>query len=284
MIDLSSYSKEIDAIINKALEEDVGRGDITTQAIFNERTEAEAFIISRCEGILAGLPIVSRLFEKIDDRLTLKMSFSDGTRIGKDEEVVSFSGDIRSIVTGERTALNFLGRLSGIATLTGKFCSKIEGYNTKILDTRKTTPGLRILEKYAVWCGGGINHRLGLYDMILIKENHIKGAGNITKAVELSKEYCRKKKINSEIEVEVKNLEELREALNAGVSRIMLDNMSVNMMKKAVSLAKGKAIVEASGNVNLENAGTVAATGVDYISTGYITHSAPVMDFSLLIK
>jgi len=257
MIDLSSYSKEIDAIINKSLEEDVGRGDITTQAIFNERTEAEAFIISRCEGILAGLPIVSRLFEKIDDRLTLKMSFSDGTRIGKDEEVVSFSGDIRSIVTGERTALNFLGRLSGIATLTGKFCSKIEGYNTKILDTRKTTPGLRILEKYAVWCGGGINHRLGLYDMILIKENHIKGAGNITKAVELSKEYCRKKK---------------------------LDNMSVNMMKKAVSLAKGKAMVEASGNVNLENAGTVAATGVDYISTGYITHSAPVMDFSLLIK
>jgi len=283
MIDLENYKKEIDKIIDDALSEDIGTEDITTNAIFREEKKVRASVFSREDGILAGLPIISRLFEKIDPGLTLTIKFRDGERVAKKTEIMYIEGDIRSLLTGERTALNFLGRLSGIATLTGKFCREAGKSKAKILDTRKTTPGLRILEKYAVFCGGGINHRLGLYDMILIKDNHIEGAGSIEEAVRLTREYCVDKKTNVTLEVEVKNLKELEQALEVDAEWIMLDNMGIEDMKKAVALVNGRAKLEASGNVTLNNVEKIASTGVDYISTGFITHSAPVMDFSLLI-
>ncbi|RKY89255.1 carboxylating nicotinate-nucleotide diphosphorylase [candidate division KSB1 bacterium] len=283
MIDLNQYREKIDEIIEKALEEDIGKEDVTTRAIFKSKKIAQATVFSKENGILAGIPILQSVFRKVDPELTINPELQDGGKIKKDSKIVSITGNIVSILKGERTALNFLGRLSGIATLTYKFCRKVRKYNVEILDTRKTTPNMRILEKYAVTCGGGKNHRLGLYDMFLIKENHIVGAGNIKRALRMCEEYNKNDNKNLKIEIEVKNLRELEEALQEKAEWIMLDNMNPEDMKKAVSITDHRAKLEASGRVKLNNIEKIAETGVDFISIGCITHSAKSIDFSLLI-
>jgi len=275
--------KEIDTIIETALTEDIGSGDITTEAIFNEYQSTSAVIIAKEDGILAGIDVAERVFKRVDLDVNFKMLVSDGENICRGVNVVRINGDVRSILKAERTALNFLGRMSGIATLTYEFAKRIKGTEVKILDTRKTAPGLRILEKYAVNAGGGYSHRMGLYDMFLIKDNHIKAAGGLDKAIKRVIEFRKGKRKNFKIEAEAENIEQVKTALSEGVDRIMLDNMNLRMIKKAVEIAKGKIEIEVSGNVNLNNVSEIALLGVDYISIGSITHSAKIVDFSLSI-
>ena len=275
--------KEIDKIIDTALTEDIGSGDITTEAIFNKYKSTSAVIIAKEDGILAGIDIAERVFNKVDPDVNFKILVPDSENICRGLNVVRINGDVRSILKAERTALNFLGRMSGIATLTYEFVKRIEGTKVKILDTRKTAPALRILEKYAVNAGGGYSHRMGLYDMFLIKDNHIKAAGGLDKAIKRVIEFRKEKRKNFKIEAEAENIEQFRTALSEGVDRIMLDNMNLRMVKKAVEIAKGKIEIEVSGNVNLNNVSEIASLGVDYISIGSITHSAKIIDFSLAI-
>jgi len=266
-------------LIDLALAEDVGKGDVTTVATVPEGKEGRAVIIAKAYGIVCGLPIAAEAFRNVDAAIQLTHLASDGEPVAPGDVVAALSGPLRGILTAERTALNFLTHLSGIATLTARFVDVVAPYRAVILDTRKTTPGWRILEKYAVRCGGGRNHRMGLYDMVLIKDNHIAACGSLAEAVR----RVRAAGISLPIEVEVRTLAELEEALSLGVDRILLDNMDIPTLRKAVARAKGKVELEASGGVGLENAAEIAACGVDYISIGALTHSAPALDFSLEI-
>ncbi|MPQ42591.1 carboxylating nicotinate-nucleotide diphosphorylase [Clostridium tarantellae] len=268
----------IDEYIINALKEDISSEDITTNAIIKENDIlGQAQLICKEDGILAGIEVFKRVFEKIG-QVNFKSNFKDGDKIKKGDVIGILIGCVKSILIGERTALNYLQRMSGIATYTNSFVKELEGTKTKLLDTRKTTPNMRIFEKYAVKVGGGYNHRYNLSDGILIKDNHIGAAGGIKKAILLAKEdasFVRK------IEVEVENLEMLEEAIEAGADIIMLDNMSLQTMKKAVKIVNKRALTECSGNVSKDNLKEISKTGVDYISCGALTHSAPILDFSL---
>ena len=266
-------------LIDLALAEDVGKGDVTTVATVPEGKEGRAVIIAKAYGIVCGLPIAAEAFRNVDAAIRLTHLASDGEPVAPGDVVAALSGPLRGILTAERTALNFLTHLSGIATLTARFVDVVAPYRAVILDTRKTTPGWRILEKYAVRCGGGRNHRMGLYDMVLIKDNHIAACGSLAEAVR----RVRAAGISLPIEVEVRTLAELEEALSLDVDRILLDNMDIPTLREAVARAKGKVELEASGGVGLENVAEIAACGVDYISIGALTHSAPALDFSLEI-
>ncbi|MBI5199826.1 MAG: carboxylating nicotinate-nucleotide diphosphorylase [Nitrospirae bacterium] len=271
----------IRSVIIKALEEDIGHGDITTSAIIRDGIEAKGLIIAKEDLVLAGVGVASECFKTLDPKIIFKGRFGDGNKVKAGKVIAEVKGNAQTILMAERVALNFLQRLSGIATLTSKYVEKIKGTKAKIVDTRKTTPGRRSLEKYAVRMGGGFNHRFGLYDAILIKDNHIALSGSIRKAVEKTKG---KTSHTTTIEVEAKSLKEVKDALQAGVDIIMLDNMDLETTRKAVKLIKGKALIEASGNINLDNVREMAKTGVDLISIGALTHSAPAVDISLGIE
>jgi nicotinate-nucleotide pyrophosphorylase (carboxylating) len=269
-------------LIESSLSEDIDKGDLTSEAIIDEDLLTKGMIVAKEEGVIAGLEIAKMVFCQLDPNLVFKSSFKDGNKVMRGEEVATLRGKVKSILSGERTALNFLQRLSGIATLTSKYTEKIKDTGVKILDTRKTTPGLRALEKYAVKMGGGENHRMGLFDMILIKENHIKAVGSISRAIGKAKAKYPMEKI----EAETKNLDEVKEAVNSEVDWIMLDNMSLDEMKKAVKVvhsSKREIKIEASGRIDLNNVREVALTGINFISVGALTHSAPALDFSLLL-
>lgn len=267
----------IDDIIDNALSEDIGSGDVTADTLFAPAEKARAFILGKGDGIVAGLPVAQRVFQKLDQQVTWQARVEDGQRVEAGMLLAEVNGSRRAILSGERLALNFLQRLSGIASLTARFVNAIKDTPAKLLDTRKTTPGLRHLEKYAVRMGGGHNHRFGLFDGIMIKDNHIKLAGGITAAVQ----KIRRKNIGMPIEVETRNIEEVREALAAGVDIIMLDNFSLPTLQQAVKLIDGQTRVEASGGITLEKIGAVAASGVDYISVGALTHSPRALDIGL---
>lgn len=262
-----------------ALEEDLGNHDLTTALLIPEDHTSRALVIAKENFIVAGMPFVREVFAVLDAAVQITVFFDDGSRVRKGDIIAEIFGATRTLLSCERVCLNVLQRLSGVATLTDEFVEKVRGMNVKIVDTRKTTPGLRFMEKYAVRVGGGGNHRFGLYDGILIKDNHIEAAGSITAAVTAA----RRSHHLSKIEVEVENLKDLAEALEAGADVIMLDNMSLKDMKEAVKLAKGKSILEASGNVSIEKVRAIAETGVDIISVGALTHSARAVDISMKI-
>lgn len=273
---------ELDRLLESALREDLDDlGDITTQATIPEKI-AKAVVIAKSDGIVCGLNAVRLTYARLDRNVAVHFLREDGDKVVRGDKVAAVEGPAESMLTGERTALNFLQRLSGIATLTNKFVEQLTGTQTKLLDTRKTTPGWRHLEKYAVRCGGGGNHRFGLYDMFLIKENHLAAAGGIELAVKRCRDYAVHLERNVLIEIETRNLEEVKQALNVGADRIMLDNMNPDQIKAAVEFVNHRIPLEASGNVTLHNIAPIATTGVDFISTGAITHSAPAMDFSML--
>ena len=289
--------KYLDGLIDVALTEDVGVGDVTTAAVVPKGRKGLAEVIARDGGVIAGLEFTQNLFKKLDKDLKIETELQDGQKIKEGEVVLTIEGGLESILRGERVALNFLGRLSGIATLTSKFVERIKGTESKILDTRKTTPGMRLLEKYAVTVGGGENHRFGLYDMILIKENHLAACGGIEAALRAARLYVdeyegqTKGRHSLKIEVEVKNTEELKEALKFSPDIIMLDNFDVEEIREGVKIARrfeaqeGRAPkLELSGGVNLKNVREIAETGVDFISVGALTHSPKTLDFSLLIR
>ena len=267
-----------DKLIMQALEEDITSEDITTNAVMRERREGEVELICKEDGIIAGLWVFERVFTLLDPSTTVTLFVKDGDEVKKGQKMGVVTGDIRVLLSGERTALNYLQRMSGIATYTRSVAKLLEGTKTKLLDTRKTTPNMRIFEKYAVRTGGGYNHRYNLSDGVLLKDNHIGAAGSVKKAVKMAREYA---PFVRKIEVETETLEMVKEAVEAGADIIMLDNMSLEMMKEAVDYIDGRASTECSGNVTKENAAQLAAAGVDYISSGALTHSAPILDISL---
>lgn len=267
----------VQELIEAALREDIGDGDITTDALIDDDLIGVAVIISREEGRIAGLPIAKWVFEKLDPNMQFEMLVKEGERVCANTHIARLRGKLSAILKGERVALNFLQRLSGIATLTAKFVERASPYGVTITDTRKTTPCLRMLEKYAVRVGGGSNHRFGLHDAILIKDNHIRAVGSISEAIRRARKHAP----NERVEVETKTLEEVKEALEAGADIIMLDNMDVETIREAVKLINGRAIIEASGNITLENVSEIASCGVNLISVGKITHSAPALDVAL---
>jgi nicotinate-nucleotide pyrophosphorylase (carboxylating) len=269
--------KAAQTLIELALKEDVGDGDITTDNIIPAESRRKAKMVAKADGVVAGLPVAEMVFRKLDANLVWEVKTPEGSRVKKGDVMVEFEGTYRALLTGERTALNFLQRLSGIATMSAKYADAVKDFKTVILDTRKTLPGFRMLDKYAVKTGGASNHRIGLYDMAMIKDNHIEVAGGITKAVEAVRS---KIKPGILIEVETTNLEQVQEAIDAKADIIMLDNMDNETMKKGVELIAGRAKVEASGNMTLERLREVAATGVDYISIGALTHSVSALDIS----
>lgn len=273
-------------VIKLAISEDEGHGDVTSLLVVPPNKQSTANIVAKEDFILAGMPFVRQVFTTVDQDMKLKVFFVEGSPVKKGDIIAEVKGKARSLLLAERLSLNILQRVSGIATLTNAFVSKLKGLPTIVVDTRKTTPNMRFMEKYGVRIGGGVNHRFGLYDGILIKDNHIKIAGSITKAVKLSKQAHHLLKI----EVEVKNIKELKEALSAGVEVIMLDNMSLEDMKEAVRIRdkwavdfKQKVLLEASGGVKLDNVRAIAETGVDIISIGSLTHSARAVDISMKI-
>ena len=268
----------VDNLIMMALREDISSEDVTTNAVMREAKKGQVDLICKQDGVIAGLPVFQRVFELLDDTTEVKMYFKDGDEVKNGDLLAEVTGDIRVLLSGERTALNYLQRMSGIATYTKSVSRLLEGSKTKLLDTRKTTPNMRIFEKYAVKAGGGYNHRYNLSDGILIKDNHIGAAGGVANAVKLAKEYA---PFVRKIEVEVENLEMLKEAVEAGADIIMLDNMSHEDMKKAVEMVAGKAETECSGNITKENIAKIIDIGVDYVSSGALTHSAPILDVSL---
>lgn len=273
----SELPLEISQAIKRALEEDIKSGDVTTDTIVPVGAQLRGRIVAKQDGVVAGLEIAKQVMLALSEHVEFKINVAEGSRITKGTVLAELDGPARALLTGERTALNFLGRMSGIATLTRQFVDTISCTRAVILDTRKTAPGLRLIDKLAVQLGGGQNHRTGLFDMVLIKDNHIDFAGSITAAVK----RVRASETNLEIEVETRTLDHVREALELGVERILLDNMTVEMMRGAVAICDGKAKLEASGNVTLENVLEVAGTGVDYISVGALTHSPKVFDVSL---
>lgn len=273
-----------DRIIKNALKEDIRNGDITTLAAVKNNLSARGKFLAKQEGIIAGLDVAGRVFHLVDEKLQFKKFLDDANKAEPGEFIAEISGRASSILSAERTALNFLQRMSGIATLTNLFSEKIKHTKAKILDTRKTAPGLRLIDKLAVHFGGGVNHRHGLYDMFLIKDNHITAAGSITNAVNKCRVYKKKNHLNLKIEVETANLDDVKEALSCNSDIIMLDNFSLDNMREAVKIISGKCLTEASGMVNLDNVKEIAETGVDFISVGFLTHSVKALDISLKIK
>jgi nicotinate-nucleotide pyrophosphorylase (carboxylating) len=275
-----THELDLDRIALAALAEDVGRGDVTTEATVAEDAACTARLLLKEAGVVCGLPAVEAVFRALDPDVSFEASAADGDRFSEPTELARISGRTRAVLTGERTALNILGRLSGIATLTSRFVDAIEGTSAEILDTRKTTPGLRALEKYAVRCGGGRNHRFGLDDGILVKDNHLRAAGGVRPSVE----RLRAAGTDLPIEVEAETLDDVREALTAGAEQILLDNMPPALMREAVELVEGRATLEASGGVSLETVHEIAETGVDFVSVGALTHSARSLDVSLELE
>ncbi|MFR8083619.1 MAG: carboxylating nicotinate-nucleotide diphosphorylase [Faecalimonas sp.] len=268
----------VDHLIKEALQEDISSEDVTTNAVMKEAVTGEVQLICKQDGVVAGLDVFRRVFEILDENVKIDFYCKDGDEVKKGELMGVVTGDIRALLSGERVALNYLQRMSGIATYTHSVAKLLEGTKTKLLDTRKTTPNMRIFEKYAVRVGGGYNHRYNLSDGVLLKDNHIGAAGSVTKAVEMAKEYA---PFVRKIEVEVENLDMVREAADAGADIIMLDNMTPEDMKEAIRIIDGRAETECSGNVTKENIDRLTSLGVDYISSGALTHSAPVLDISL---
>lgn len=273
-----SMKLNADNLILSALKEDITSEDITTNSVMRGYQLGEVELICKEDGVIAGLDVFKRVFELLDEKTEVTFTCADGELVKKGQKLGVIRGDIRILLSGERTALNFLQRMSGIATYTRKIADLLKGSKTKLLDTRKTTPNMRIFEKYAVKVGGGYNHRYNLSDGILLKDNHIGAAGGVKEAVMMAKEYA---PFVRKIEIEVENLDMLKEALEAGADIIMLDNMSVEDMKEAVRLTAGKAETECSGNVTKENVARLVDIGVDYISSGALTHSSPILDLSL---
>jgi len=271
----------IDRIIENALAEDIHTGDITTLAVVRGGLPAHAILKAKEAMVMAGIDVAARVFRMLDAASVFTPRHDDGDRIAAGEIIAEISGDAALLLQGERVALNLLQRMCGIATVTARYVEAVRGTNARVVDTRKTTPGLRILEKYAVRVGGGMNHRTGLYDGILIKENHITAAGGVGEAVRRAKSYVPH---TMKVEVETENLAQVAEALSAGADIIMLDNMTHEEMRAAVDLIGGRALVEASGGVNLESIRGIAETGVDIISVGALTHSARAMDISMLME
>ena len=267
-----------DKLIMQALEEDITSEDISTNAVMQKEQMGEVDLICKEDGVIAGLWVFERVFTLLDPNVTVSLSVKDGDEVKKGQKMGTVAGDIRVLLSGERTALNYLQRMSGIATYTRSVAKLLEGSKTKLLDTRKTTPNMRIFEKYAVRAGGGYNPRYNLSDGVLVKDNHIGAAGRVRKAVEMAREYA---PFVRKIEIETENLDMVREAVEAGADIIMLDNMSPEMMRDAVAYIDGRAKTECSGNVTKENVAQLAAVGVDYISSGALTHSAPILDISL---
>ena len=273
-----SMTLHVDDLIKQALQEDISSEDVTTNAVMKEAVEGEVELICKQDGIIAGLDIFKRVFELLDKDTKVEFYCKDGDKVEKGQLMAVVRGDIRVLLSGERVALNYLQRMSGIATYTNSVAKLLEGSKTKLLDTRKTTPNMRIFEKYAVRVGGGYNHRYNLSDGVLLKDNHIGAAGGVANAIKMAKDYA---PFVRKIEIEVENLDMVKEAVEAGADIIMLDNMSVEQMKEAIKLIDGKAQTECSGNVTKENIKNLTSLGVDYISSGALTHSAPILDISL---
>lgn len=278
------WNNQLSSVLKFALNEDIGAGDITTNSTIPKTKRAEAVLLIKANGIISGLEVAEKVFRLLDMKIVFKKLINDGDKVQQGTVAALIQGNARAILTAERTALNFLQRMSGISTLTNSFVNEIKHTKAKILDTRKTAPCLRYFDKYAVRIGGGSNHRFGLFDMILIKDNHIAVSGSITNAVKYVREELKKIKKKILIEVETKNLSEVEEAIKNNVDIIMLDNFSIQMMRKAVKMIDGKSKVEASGGINLRNVRKVAETGVDFISIGALTHSVKALDISLDIR
>lgn len=271
-------AKDIDPIIEAALEEDMPHGDITSENVIPSDMTSKAVIMAKEGGILAGIDVVKRVFAKVDSTIFFKSLFKDGQAVKRDDKLAELSGKSISLLKGERTALNFLQRMSGIASTTFLFVQALKGSQTKVLDTRKTTPGLRILEKYAVRMGGGRNHRFNLSEMVLIKDNHLRLVGSVSEAVKRARERVRS---GTKIEVETTSLREVKEALQCDADMVMLDNMSLDEIKKVVDWVKGRIPLEVSGNIDLDKAKEVASLEVDFISVGSLTHSYKSLDISM---
>lgn len=269
---------QADHLILEALKEDISSEDVTTNAVMKEAVQGEVDLICKQDGIIAGLDVFSRVFELLDETTETELYCKDGDEVKAGQLMGKVKGDIRVLLSGERVALNYLQRMSGIATYTHSIAVLLKGSRTRLLDTRKTTPNMRIFEKYAVRVGGGCNHRYNLSDGVLLKDNHIGAAGSITKAVQMAKEYA---PFVRKIEVEVETMDMVKEAVDAGADIIMLDNMTPEAMREAVAYIDGRAETECSGNVTKENISRILSIGVDYISSGALTHSAPILDISL---
>ncbi len=267
-----------DHLIMQALEEDITSEDITTNAVMPEKKQGEVDLLCKEDGIIAGLPVFARTFALLDPKTEVEFFVSDGDQVSSKQRLAVVRGDIRVLLSGERTALNYLQRMSGIATYTRQIVDLLKGSKTRLLDTRKTTPNMRIFEKYAVKVGGGFNHRYNLSDGILLKDNHIAAAGGVRQAVEMARDYA---PFVRKIEIETESLSMVKEAVEAGADIIMLDNMTPETMKEAIRLIDGRATTECSGNVTRENIERLISIGVDYISSGALTHSSPILDLSL---
>jgi nicotinate-nucleotide pyrophosphorylase (carboxylating) len=285
MIDNFLRNSKINRVIEEALYEDIGLGDITSESIIPNNIRGGAVLLVKENGVIAGIDIASTVFKVVDPEITFSKNINDGEFAGNQTIIARIEGPLSGILKGERTALNFIQRMSGIASLTRQFVGAVAGTRAKITDTRKTAPGLRILDKLAVKTGGGVNHRFGLDDMILIKDNHIAAAGGISNAIERCLKYLRASNIKTKIEVETKKIDEVRRALqHPEITRIMLDNYKIEEMTEAVKIINGKFEVEASGNVSLQNVYQIAETGVDFISIGALTHSVKALDISLEVS
>ncbi len=267
-----------DELIRMALREDISSEDVSTNSVMPEAKPGEVELICKQDGIICGMDVYERVFKILDENTVVEKYVKDGDEVKKGQLMAKVKGDIRVLLSGERVALNYLQRMSGIATYTNEVASLLKGSKTVLLDTRKTTPNMRIFEKYAVKCGGGQNHRYNLSDGILLKDNHIGAAGSITKAIEMAKAYA---PFVRKIEIETETLEQVKEAVEAGADIIMLDNMDVATMKEAVKIIDGRAKTECSGNVTRENIANIIDSGVDYVSSGALTHSAPILDISM---
>ena len=278
MYDNTTMKLQMDPLILGALREDITSEDVSTNSVMREKKMGEVYLIAKEDGVVCGLEVFERVFKLLDGETVVEMEAKDGDRVSAGQKLATVRGDIRVLLSGERTALNYLQRMSGIATYTANVASLLKGTKIKLLDTRKTTPNNRIFEKYAVRVGGGNNHRYNLSDGVLLKDNHIGAAGSVKKAVEMAKEYA---PFVRKIEVEVENLDMVREAVEAGADIIMLDNMKHDTMREAIDIIDGRAEVEVSGNVTKENIEKLKDLGVDYISSGALTHSSPILDLSL---
>ena len=267
-----------DELIKMALREDISSEDVTTNSVMPEAKPGEVELICKQDGVICGMEVYERVFKILDENTEVEKYVADGDKVKKGQLMAKVKGDIRVLLSGERVALNYLQRMSGIATYTNEVAGLLKGSKTVLLDTRKTTPNMRIFEKYAVKCGGGQNHRYNLSDGILLKDNHIGAAGSITKAIEMAKAYA---PFVRKIEIETETIEQVKEAVEAGADIIMLDNMDVATMKEAVKIIDGRAQTECSGNVTKENINNIIDSGVDFVSSGALTHSAPILDISM---
>lgn len=278
MFDQVTLKLNVDPLILSALKEDITSEDVSTNSVMPNPRKGEVDLICKEDGIICGLQVFARVFELLDDNTDVKLFAQDGDKVTKGQLMAKVTGDIRVLLCGERTALNYLQRMSGIATYTSNIAAMLEGTGIKLLDTRKTTPNNRIFEKYAVRIGGGNNHRYNLTDGVLLKDNHIGAAGGVKEAVSMAKEYA---PFVRKIEVEVENLEMVKEAVEAGADIIMLDNMDRETMAEAINIINGRAEIEVSGNITKENLEKLSGLSVDYVSSGALTHSSPIMDISL---